>query len=83
MVTCLVRMYNSQENKYANNSENENFVNVSDLIWASSWDYGTYHIGDQWRFRPACTSAQFRQSVRCLHTHKMEADEASDQKSDL
>ena len=25
-------------------------------IWASSWDYGTYHIGDQWKLRQACAS---------------------------
>ena len=24
------------------------------VIWASSWDYGAYHIGDQWRLRRAC-----------------------------
>ena len=28
-----------------------------DTIWASSWDYGTYHIGDQRRLRRACASA--------------------------
>ena len=21
------------------------------IIWASSWDYGTYHIGEKWRLR--------------------------------
>ena len=25
-----------------------------DIIWASSWDYGTYHTGDQRRLRQAC-----------------------------
>ena len=25
-------------------------------IWASSWDYGTYHIGDQRRLRWACAN---------------------------
>ena len=29
--------------------------------WASSWEYGTYHIGDQRRLRRACASAQSRQ----------------------
>ena len=33
--------------------------------WASSWDYGTYRIGDQRRLRRACASAQSRQSLRC------------------
>ena len=40
-------------------------------IWASSWDYGTYHIGDQRRLRPACASAQSCQSICCLHTWGM------------
>ena len=31
--------------------------------WASSWDYGTYHIGDQGRLRQACTYVQSRQSL--------------------
>ena len=39
--------------------------------WANSWDYGTYHIGDQ------------SQSHRCLHTWSLEVDERSDQKSDI
>ena len=30
----------------------------SNLKWASSWDYGTYHIGDQRRLRRAFASAQ-------------------------
>ena len=37
-------------------------------IWASSWDYGTYHIGNPRRFRQACASAQSHQSLRCSHT---------------
>ena len=37
-------------------------------IWASSWDYGIYRIGDQRRLRRACTSTQSRQSLHCLHT---------------
>ena len=52
-------------------------------IWASSWDYDTYHIGDQRRFRRACASAQSRQSLRCSHTRSMEVDEGSSQKSDI
>ena len=35
--------------------------------WASSWDYGTYHIGDQRRLRRACAFAPSHQSLRCLH----------------
>ena len=36
-------------------------------IWASAWDYGTYHTGDQRRLRRACESAQSRQSLLCSH----------------
>ena len=42
--------------------------------WAGSWDYGTFHIGDQRRLRRACASAQSRQSLCCLHTWSMEVD---------
>ena len=54
--------------------------------WASTWDFGTYHIGDQWRLRRACASTdstQSRQSLHCSHTWSMEVDEGSDQKSDI
>ena len=37
------------------------------IIWASSWDYGTYHIGDQRRLRWACASALSRQSLPFAH----------------
>ena len=30
---------------------------ISKTIWASSWDYGTYHIGDQQRLSQACADA--------------------------
>ena len=36
--------------------------------WASSWDYDTYHIGEQWRLRRDHASVQSRQSLRCSHT---------------
>ena len=58
-------------------------INVFFIIWASSWDYGTYHIGDQQRLRWASASAQSRQSLRCSHTWSMEIDEGYDQKSDI
>ena len=51
------------------------------LKWASSWDYGTYHLGDQWRLRRAYASAQSCQSFRCSHTWSMEIDDGSDQKT--
>ena len=47
--------------------------------WASSWDNGTYHIGDQRRLGWACASAPSCQSLRCSHTWSMELDERSDQ----
>ena len=47
--------------------------------WTSSWDFGTYHTGDQRRLRRACISAQSRQSLRCSHTWSMEVNEGSDQ----
>ena len=53
------------------------------LFFTSSWDYGTSHTGDQRRLRQACASAQSRQSFRCSHTWSMEADEGSDQKSNI
>ena len=43
--------------------------------WASSWDNCTYNIGDRWRLRRACASAQSRQSLHCSHTWSMEVDE--------
>ena len=52
-------------------------------IWDTSWDYGTYHIGDQWRLRRACVSAQSCKSLCCSHTWRMEVDKRSDQKSDI
>ena len=51
--------------------------------WASSWDYGTYHIGDQQMLRRTCASTQSRQSLRCSYTWSIEADEGSDQKLDI
>ena len=49
--------------------------------WAS-WDYGTYHIGDQRRLRRSCASTQSRQSLRCSHTWSIEEDEGFDQETD-
>ena len=69
--TCYIKWYCCTFNK----------VWIS--IWASSWDYGTYHIGDQPRLRQACASTQSRQSLRCSHTCSLEVDEGSDQKSDI
>ena len=37
------------------------------INWARSWDYGTYHMGDQWKLRRACTSRQ----VLAVRTHKV------------
>ena len=51
--------------------------------WVSSWDYGTYHIGDQRRLRRTCASALSCQSLRCSHLRSMGVDEGSDKKSDI
>ena len=46
------------------------------MNWASSWDYGTYHIGDQRRLRRDCAD----QSLRCSQTWSIEIAEGFDQK---
>ena len=56
---------------------------IKETNWASSWDYGTYQIGDQRRLRWACTSGQSCQSLHCLHWWSMEIDEGSHQKLDI
>ena len=53
------------------------------MIRAGSWDYGTYHMCDQWRLRRACASAKSRQSLRCSLTWSTKVDEESNQKSVL
>ena len=58
-------------------------LNLYNCICASSWDYGTYHKGDQRRLRWACAFVQSRLSLHCSHTCSMEVDEGSDQKSDI
>ena len=50
----------------------------NNMIWASQWDYGTYHIGDQRSLMWACTSAQSHQCLRCSHTWSMNVDVGSD-----
>ena len=49
------------------------------IISASSWNYGTYQIGDQQRLRWTCASTQSCQRLRCSHTWCMEVDEGSNQ----
>ena len=56
---------------------------IQDNIRASSWDFGTYHIGNQRRLKQACASMQFCQSLRFSLTWSMEVDEGSDQKLDI
>ena len=77
--------WNASENK-----QFERYMHMHDVLFimrklkmdiiSSSWDYGTYHKGDQQRLRQAWTSAQSRQSLRCSHTWSREVDEGSDQK---
>ena len=70
--------FNPKQDKayFQNWSEHDSSMSefTTNMKWASSWDYGTYHIGDQRRLRRACASAQSRQSLRCSRTW-MEADE--------
>ena len=55
---------------------------------ASSWDYGTYHIGDQRRLRPG-KPAHLWSLVRAFAVRTLEVwkksleDEGSNQKSDI
>ena len=56
---------------------------ASIMNWASSWDYGTYHIGDQGMLSRSCAVSPSRQSLRCSHKLSMEVDEGSDQQSDI
>ena len=53
-------------------------VQHNTLKWVSSFEYGTYHIGEQQRFRRASASVQYRQSLCCSHMQYLELDEASD-----
>ena len=55
----------------------QDLVNFKVSNWASSWDYGTYRIGDQRRLRRACAFAQSHLSLHCSHTWTMEVDEGS------
>ena len=48
--------------------------------WASSWDYDTYHIGDQQRLRWAC-AVSLEPSL--FTQWSMEIDEGSDEKPDI
>ena len=56
------------------------FSKVRTTIWASAWEKGTYHIGDQQRLRRACAQAQARQSLCCSQTCSRDLVEASDRK---
>ena len=51
------------------------------INWASSWDYGTYHIGDQRRLRPRAFVVRTHDTWSMEVS--MEVDEGSDQKSDI
>ena len=55
-------------------------ANYFNDIWASSWDYCTYHMGDQRRPRRAYASVQSRQS-RWSHMWSIAVDEGSEQKN--
>ena len=46
------------------------------LIGPSVPDFGTYRISEQRRLRRVCAYVQTRQSLRCLYTQSMDADES-------
>ena len=58
--TCLFCCHNQQQ---IADTTNNRMLHIL-IKWASSWDYGTYHIGDQQRLRRACAFAPSRQSLR-------------------
>ena len=51
LIQRLLRPVQGKQSDYTNN------IHIHVYIWASSWDYGTYHIGDQRRLRRACATA--------------------------
>ena len=52
------------------------------IIWATSSEFGTYHLCEQWRFRRACASAQSRQNLRYSLIQAVSQKEPSDRKAD-
>ena len=66
-----------------------NGVHINDMQfmqatnWASSWDYGTYHIGDQQRRTGEPAHLRCLPRAFAVRTWSMEVDEGSDQKSDI
>ena len=48
------------------------------IEWASTWDFGTYLIGEQKRLRRACENVRSHQSLSCLQIQSMNIDESKD-----
>ena len=51
-------------------------------IWATSFEFGTYRLCEQQRFRWACASAQSRQNLRCSLIQAVSQEEPSDRQPD-
>ena len=64
LLNCLLNFYIRTRTNFTNAQEKM----MQKIIWASSWNYCTCHIGDQQRLRRACASAQSPQSLCCSHT---------------
>ena len=52
------------------------------IIWATSSEFGTYHLYEQRRFRGACASMQSCQNLRCSLIQAVSQEEPSDRKPD-
>ena len=51
-------------------------------MWTASYEFGTYRLCEQRRFRRVCASAQSRQNLRCSLIQAVNQEEPSDRKSD-
>ena len=54
----------------------------SKTIWATSSEFGTYHLCEQRRFRRDCADAQSRQNLRFSLIQAVSQEEPSDRKPD-
>ena len=59
----------------------ETFLFFKSLSWlyfelyvCSAREFGTYSVGERWRFRSVCTYTQTHQSLCCFHTQSIDVD---------
>ena len=63
--------------------ESRLYFNAPTVInWTASSEFGTYRLGEQWRFRRSCASAQSHQNLRCSLIQAVSQEEPSDRKPD-